>query len=391
MTEKDEEQQRLTTNGGSSADNAPDELEAYGAVTSPTTEASAPPAAASTNRNGLAVNGLGDIYGERDGGCQSETDAMSPYDPRLIANGEEGIRRHLARARSSSNILCAGWVDFELTFRDRSPRFIRFGLLLLITLLPFGAHFVKNSFSSLEVYFLEDPKLHFNETKYGTVMSAISIPNLFMPFFGGLFLDSKGHKQGIIIFLSLELIGHVIFTLAMGCGNFWMAVFGEAVYGLGSGAVVVAMRAVVSKFFLAKELTFGMGITIAMACVSKTLAKASVAPIAERWGYMGALWYVALWQVLSLLAGLVYIRLATSAGNHVGMEEVGAEAGPGPKDRRVRSHLVALKRSTLSFWLVAILHTLLIIAYHLFANYSGHFLVEVRAGSSSLRRGFSIM
>ncbi|CAN0499041.1 unnamed protein product [Ectocarpus sp. 8 AP-2014] len=45
-----------------------------------------------------------------------------------------------------------------------------------------------------------------------------------------------------------------------------------------------------------------------MAGVSKTLAKASVAPVAERWGYMGALWYVALWQVLSLLAGLVYVR-----------------------------------------------------------------------------------
>lgn len=44
-------------------------------------------------------------------------------------------------------------------------------------------------------------------------MSAISIPNLFMPFFGGLFLDSKGHKQGIIIFLSLELIGASFYTM----------------------------------------------------------------------------------------------------------------------------------------------------------------------------------
>lgn len=51
------------------------------------------------------------------------------------------------------------------------------------------------------------------------------------------------------------------------------------------------------------------GVTVAGACVSKTLAKASVAPIAEtKWGYMGALWYVALWQLLSLAAGLVYVR-----------------------------------------------------------------------------------
>ncbi|CAN0458507.1 unnamed protein product, partial [Hapterophycus canaliculatus] len=104
----------------------------------------------------------------------------------------------------------------------------------------------------------QDPKLHFNETKYGSVMSAISIPNLFMPFFGGVFLDSKGHNKGIMLFLTLELVGHVVFTVAMGWGNFWMAVAGEALHGFGSGAVVVAMRAVVSKFFLENELTFAL-------------------------------------------------------------------------------------------------------------------------------------
>ena len=50
------------------------------------------------------------------------------------------------------------------------------------------------------------------------------------------------------------------------------------------------------------------GVTVAGACVSKTVAKASVAPIAETWGYMGALWYAGFWQVLSLLAGVIYVR-----------------------------------------------------------------------------------
>lgn len=55
----------------------------------------------------------------------------------------------------------------------------------------------------------QDPNLHFNETKYGSLMSAISVPNLFMPFVGGLFLDAKGHKQGIRLFLTIELIGEL--------------------------------------------------------------------------------------------------------------------------------------------------------------------------------------
>lgn len=53
----------------------------------------------------------------------------------------------------------------------------------------------------------KDPNLNFNETKYGSLMSAISFPNLFMPFFGGLFLDSNGHKQGILLFLGIQLVG----------------------------------------------------------------------------------------------------------------------------------------------------------------------------------------
>lgn len=56
----------------------------------------------------------------------------------------------------------------------------------------------------------------------------------------------------------MRTTGHVVFTIAMGRGNFWMAIAGEALHGFGSGAVVVAMRAVVSKFFLENELTFAL-------------------------------------------------------------------------------------------------------------------------------------
>lgn len=259
------------------------------------------------------------------------------------------------------------------TFRGRSPKFIRFQVLILITLLPFGAHFTKSCFSSLEVFFLHDPGLKFNETKYGALVSSVSIPNLFMPFFGGLLLDAKGHKQGIVLFLMITLVGHLIFTLAMAADKFWMAIVGEVIHGLGSGTVSVAMRAIVSKFFLENELTFALGVTVSGACISKALAKASVAPIAEtRFGYMGALWYVALWQLLSLCAGFTYVRLAQSAHLHLGMEAEKVQHA----DLRPRSLFMTLKRSTLTFWVVAVLHTLFLTAYHLFANFSGHFIVE---------------
>jgi hypothetical protein len=79
----------------------------------------------------------------------------------------------------------------ELLAHGASARSVRFGVLLMVSLLPFGSHFVKNCFSSLQVYFLADRALHFSSVKYGSLMSAQSLPNVFMPFLGGLVLDSK--------------------------------------------------------------------------------------------------------------------------------------------------------------------------------------------------------
>lgn len=38
----------------------------------------------------------------------------------------------------------------------------------------------------------------------------------------------------------------------------WLAITGEVLYGIGSGTTMVAMRAVVSKFFVGNELTFAL-------------------------------------------------------------------------------------------------------------------------------------
>ena len=49
-----------------------------------------------------------------------------------------------------------------------------------------------------------------------------------------------------------------MFALAMGSGHFWLAIAGEVLYGVGSGTTMVAMRAVVSKYFVGNELTFAL-------------------------------------------------------------------------------------------------------------------------------------
>ncbi len=89
-----------------------------------------------------------------------------------------------------------------------------------VSVLPFGGHFVKSCLTSLEVYLVNDPRLHMNETRYGLLLSMTSLPNFFIPFLGGVFLDKRGHRFATLLFLFLVLIGQVIFTIAIQLGDF---------------------------------------------------------------------------------------------------------------------------------------------------------------------------
>jgi MFS family permease len=87
---------------------------------------------------------------------------------------------------------------------------------------------------------------------------------------------------------------------------------GRVVLGLGEGSVVVAQRAVISHVFKAKsQVTFAVGVSVAMACLAKTLSRATVVPAANfLGGYVGGLWYTVVVCLLSTLAGVVFIILS---------------------------------------------------------------------------------
>lgn len=87
---------------------------------------------------------------------------------------------------------------------------------------------------------------------------------------------------------------------------------GRVVLGLGEGSVVVAQRAVISHVFKAKsQVTFAVGVSVAMACLAKTLSRATVVPAANfLGGYVGGLWYTCVVCLLSTLAGVVFIILS---------------------------------------------------------------------------------
>ncbi|TYZ60571.1 hypothetical protein PybrP1_006528 [[Pythium] brassicae (nom. inval.)] len=283
----------------------------------------------------------------------------------------------------------------------------RFYLLLLMSGIPFGGHFVKNGMSSLEQLMLDDPDFPITNTMYGALISAVSVPNMFLPLFGGRLLDKSGHAS-ILVFLVWICVGQAIFTLGMQFKLFWLALFGRVFFGVGEGSVVVGARVFIAYWFRNKELTFAMGVGVAVTNVSKMLAKATVAPVALHFGgYVDALWYGVLVCLGSVLVGAAVCRYTTRLKTVV-KERVNSNEPLDPelywlkeyadtkrrskvlRDRQQRQHhkhgggggaeeevsCESMQQFSRMFWLVAVLHVMFINVFHLFQNVSSSFLYQ---------------
>ncbi|TDH65731.1 hypothetical protein CCR75_003602 [Bremia lactucae] len=280
-------------------------------------------------------------------------------------------------------------------WRTTSPPH-RFYLLILMSCIPFGEHFVKNGMSSLEQLLLDDKDFPISNTMYGALLSAVSVPSLCLPLLGGRLLDKSGHHS-IRIFLAWICLGQAIFALGMELKLYWLALFGRVFFGVGAGSVVVGARVLIASWFKSSELTFAMGVSVAITNVSKMLAKATVAPIALFYGgYVQALWCGLAVCVASTLVGVLVCHYTLNLQRIVESRVIDEEAldptllwltdYAEKKRRRHRwrkAHAQVKQISCESvqsfsrmFWVIALLHVNFINVFHLFQNVSASYLFQ---------------
>ncbi|KAF0682610.1 Aste57867_25247 [Aphanomyces stellatus] len=292
----------------------------------------------------------------------------------------------------------------------------RFFLLFFICLIPFGGHFVKNQMSSLEQLMLDDKAFPLTNTMYGALNSAVSIPNMIIPFFGGHLLDSRGHLS-ILWFVLLMCVGQALFTFAMSAHVFWLAMVGRVIFGIGEGSVVAGARAILSFWFDHSELTCAMGIMVAITNVSKMLAKSTSAPLALHFGsYTYGLAYGVVVCVVCSGFALVVVRstlrlkkLRKAIRRHQRMDDRmtdmatlidpsltwlttycrSSSSSHSSKPAKLTRHVplgdgsiwASVADFSIVFWLVVVVHVLFINAFHLFQNISSSYLYQVHGYS----------
>ena len=136
-------------------------------------------------------------------------------------------------------------------------------MLILAVLLCFGSYFVYDNPSALQPQLMD--RLNMNSLEYNMLYSVYSFPNFILPLFGGYLIDFMGIRIGITLFSSLILAGQCVFALAVDIKNYPLALIGRFIFGLGGESLSVAQSALISNWFMGKNMALAFGVNISVA------------------------------------------------------------------------------------------------------------------------------
>jgi MFS family permease len=194
---------------------------------------------------------------------------------------------------------------------------MRWGILFIVSIVMAANYYFYDALSPLQD--LLRRYLGFSNTAYGFLVSAYSIPNVFllMAVVGGIILDKIGIRITGFVFIAFMAIGS--FLTAYGASDVFnsggpgynfmdsilksyppslkMMSLGFFLFGLGAETSIVVISKVVVKWFKGKELALALGINIAIARFGTALAL-----FLSRSLYTASYWNRPIWFASSLLA-----------------------------------------------------------------------------------------
>lgn len=214
------------------------------------------------------------------------------------------------------------------TLSENRMRYIRWGLLLLVSFVIASNYYAYDAMSSIKE--VMQTELNISSTYYGVLVSFYSFPNTFllMAVFGGIFLDRFGIRKTGFLFTLFCALG--VFLTAYGASDFFhnggigysffksflpgyspefkMMILGRFLFGLGAETSIVVINKILVKWFKGKELAFAFAVNLAVARLG-TAAALIFSPILieTNTGWTLALWVGALLMGLGFLVFIIYM------------------------------------------------------------------------------------
>lgn len=183
-----------------------------------------------------------------------------------------------------------------ITLKKDPPAFLRWIVLIFISLAMFGNYYIYDCISPLADVL--KTQLHFTDKNLGLLQGIYSIPNIFMVLIGGIIIDKIGTKKAALIFATLVFIGALFTTIK---GDIVFMATGRLIFGLGAESMIVAITTILARWFKGKELSFAFGLNLSIARLGSFLALNS-----PTWGKsMFVYWQNPLW--IAVGAGVIAV------------------------------------------------------------------------------------
>jgi MFS family permease len=206
-------------------------------------------------------------------------------------------------------------------------RSLRWAILFIVSLAMAANYYFYDAMSPLQNLLREH--LGFSNTAYGFLVSAYSIPNVFllMAVVGGIILDKIGIRVTGLMFTSFMAIGSILTAYGAsdyfnsgGLGYHFMSTFlksyspaikmmslGFFLFGLGAETSIVVVSKVLVKWFKGKELAMALGLNIAVARTGTAMALFFSRSLSTENFWNRPIWFGASLLTIAVLTFIIYI------------------------------------------------------------------------------------
>jgi MFS family permease len=254
--------------------------------------------------------------------------------------------------------------------RPTPPAFYRWLVLLVVALAMFANYYVFDAMNPVGP--LLEAQLGYTQAQIGLLDSAYNVAALLILLFGGVFVDRAGTKRAMVLFSIVTALGGAL--IAVG-GRHEIMAAGRFVLGLGAEPLIVAVTAVLARWFKAKELSFAMAVDLTIARLGSVAADNSrswAGSLFDSW--QRPLVLAAFVGGLCIASALLYVVLERRAESSY---ELGRASGA---DRLVLADLVRFPRG---YWYVVGLCVTFYSAVFPFRRFANIFFVQAHGASET--------
>lgn len=79
-----------------------------------------------------------------------------------------------------------------------------------------------------------------DQFKFNLLYTVYSLPNIILPFFGGVLIDKIGARTAILLFSTIIMIGQLVCVWGASNLSFWTLITGRVIFGMGSESLNVS-------------------------------------------------------------------------------------------------------------------------------------------------------